>query len=75
MLVHSLSAVTTAETGGFDVMTVLNSFKEAISSVISVDNIVKVIVAGVAIAVPFIVTWFGFRFVYSKAKGGFKKGK
>lgn len=40
----------------------------------SVDNIGKVIVAGLGIAVPLVVFWFGFRWIYRKAKGALKKG-
>lgn len=41
----------------------------------SVANVVQVIVAGLGIAVPLVLIWFGFRWVYSKAKGALKKGK
>lgn len=40
----------------------------------SVTNLAKVIVAGLAIAVPLVLAWFAFRWVYKKAKGGLKKG-
>lgn len=41
----------------------------------SVTNIAAIIVAGLAIAVPLVLGWFAFRWVYRKAKGGLKAGK
>ena len=40
----------------------------------SVDNLMSVITAGLGIAVPLILAWFGFRWIYKKAKGALKKG-
>lgn len=40
----------------------------------SVANVVSVIVAGLGVAVPLVLIWFAFRFIYKKAKGGLKKG-
>ena len=40
----------------------------------SVANVVSVITAGLGIAVPLVLVWFAFRFIYKKAKGGLKKG-
>ncbi len=65
-----------AESGAaFDVSTAITGITSNISNVINVTNLVTVIGAGLAIAVPFVVTWFAFRFIYNKAKGGLKKGK
>lgn len=66
---------TLAETGGFDVTSLITTVTEPIKSVITVDNLGKIIAAGLVIAVPFVVGWFAYRFVYNKAKGGLKKGK
>lgn len=41
----------------------------------SVANLADVIVAGLAIAVPLVLGWFAFSFIYKKAKGALKKGK
>lgn len=41
----------------------------------SVANLVTVITAGLAIAVPLILAWFAFRWVFRKAKGALKSGK
>ena len=40
----------------------------------STANLVAVITAGLGIAVPLVLLWFGFRWIYSKAKGALKKG-
>lgn len=38
------------------------------------SNLLSVIVAGLGIAVPLVLLWFGFRWIYSKAKGALKRG-
>lgn len=40
----------------------------------STTNVVQVIVAGLGIAVPLVLIWFAFRWVYRKAKGALKGG-
>lgn len=42
---------------------------------LNVTNLASVIVAGLAIAVPLILAWFAFRWVFRKAKGALKSGK
>jgi len=37
-------------------------------------NVAQVIVAALGIAVPLVLVWFAFRFIYKKAKGGLKRG-
>lgn len=37
-------------------------------------NVTSVIVAGLGIAVPLVLVWFAFRWIYRKAKGALKKG-
>lgn len=37
-------------------------------------NVVSVIVAGLGVAVPLVLVWFAFRFIYRKAKGALKRG-
>ena len=41
----------------------------------SVENLVLVIAAGLGIAVPLILAWFAFRWIFKKAKGALKSGK
>lgn len=41
----------------------------------SVSNLSGVIVAGLGVAVPLILGWFAFRFIYGKAKAALKRGK
>lgn len=40
----------------------------------SVDNLMTVITAGLGIAVPLVLGWFAFRWIYKKAKGALKRG-
>lgn len=40
----------------------------------SSSNVAQVIVAALGIAVPLVLVWFAFRFIYKKAKGGLKRG-
>lgn len=40
----------------------------------SVDNLMLVITAGLGIAVPLVLAWFAFRWIYKKAKGALKRG-
>lgn len=37
-------------------------------------NLLSVITTGLAIAIPLVILWFGFRWVYRKAKGALKRG-
>lgn len=57
------SALTTAITS---ITGALTSFSSA--------NVAQVIVAALGIAVPLVLVWFAFRFIYKKAKGGLKRG-
>lgn len=63
------------EASAFDVSTAITGLTSNITSVINTTNLVTIIGAGLAIAVPLVVTWFAFRFVYNKAKGALKRGK
>lgn len=40
----------------------------------STANVVSVIVAGLGVAVPLVLVWFAFRFIYRKAKVALKRG-
>lgn len=40
----------------------------------STANLASVIVAGLGVAVPLVLVWFAFRFVYRKAKSALKRG-
>lgn len=42
---------------------------------ISPASVGEVIVAGLGIAVPLVLTWFAFRWIYGKAKGALKGGR
>lgn len=41
----------------------------------SVANLTSIIVAGLGVAVPLILLWAAYRFVFRKAKGGLKSGR
>lgn len=40
----------------------------------SVTNLGSTFVAGLGVAVPLILGWFAFRFIFKKAKGALKRG-
>lgn len=41
----------------------------------SAANIVKIITSGLAIAIPLVLLWFGFRWIYRKVKSAAKGGR
>lgn len=57
-----------------------NTLTAAITSItgaltdFSTTNVASVIVAGLGVAVPLVLVWFSFRFIYRKAKGALKRG-
>lgn len=59
-----------ASAAGSDVITAVTG---ALSD-FSTSNLSAVIVAGLGIAVPLVLGWFGFRWIYRKAKGALKRG-
>lgn len=62
-----------AEGGG----TVLDALITAVTGALadfSTTNLSSVIVAGLKIAVPLVLGWFAFRWIYKKSKGALKKG-
>lgn len=55
--------------------TALSSFITQITGALgdfSATNVGTIIVAGLGIAVPLVLVWFAFRWIYRKAKGGLK---
>lgn len=40
----------------------------------SVANLIKIIGAGLAICIPFVIFWFAYRYISKKANKGMKKG-
>lgn len=58
---------------GTGVATSISSVTGAIAD-FSPANLMLVIVAGLGIAVPLVLAWFAFRWIYKKAKGALKKG-
>lgn len=47
---------------------VINAVKTSLAE-FSTANLTQVIVAGLALAVPLILGWFAFRWIFGKAKG------
>ena len=37
-------------------------------------NLLEIIAGGLLIAVPLVITWFAFRWIYKRAKGALKRG-
>lgn len=59
--------------GGTGVSALITAVTGALSE-FSTTNLSSVIVAGLGIAVPLVLGWFAFRWIYKKAKGALKKG-
>lgn len=59
------------ETGGTTAL--ITSLKTALAE-FNVTNIGEIIVAGLTIAVPLVLGWFAFRWIYKRAKGALKRG-
>lgn len=55
------------------ITTVIEGVKTALAD-FSITNLMSVIAGGLAIAVPLVLAWFAFRWIYKKAKGSLKKG-
>ena len=55
------------------ISTVIEGVKTALAD-FSISNVLSVITGGLAIAVPLVLAWFAFRWIYKKAKGALKKG-
>lgn len=53
---------------GFTLSTFLTSITSALAE-LAPENLVTVITTGLGLAVPLILVWFGFRWVYGKVKG------
>lgn len=58
---------------GATVSTFITSITGALAD-FSTTNLSSVIVAGLGIAVPLVLAWFAFRWIYKKAKGALKRG-
>lgn len=56
-----------------DLSTSITSITGALGD-FSAGNVTSVIVAGLGIAIPLVLVWFAFRFIYRKAKGALKRG-
>lgn len=61
------------ETATSPITSAITSITGALSA-FSGTNVTSVIVGGLGIAVPLVLVWFAFRWIYRKAKGALKKG-
>lgn len=53
--------------------TIIDGMKTALAD-FSTSSLLPIIAAALAIAVPLVIGWFAYRFIYKKAKGALKKG-
>lgn len=74
-IMSCLAVATSAVGESSSAVSEMNTAVTGALSDFSVTNLASVIVAGLAIAVPLVLAWFAFRWVYRKAKGGLKSGK
>lgn len=58
---------------GSPLTTAIGSITGALTA-FSTANLVSVIVAALGIAVPLVLVWFAFRFIYRKAKVALRRG-
>lgn len=72
-LTFALGAVGCFAVEGGDLSTSITSITGALTS-FSSANLMLVIAAGLGIAVPLVLAWFAFRWIYKKAKGALKRG-
>lgn len=62
-----------AEPGQSGLTTSITSITGALTD-FSASNLMLVVAAGLGIAVPLVLAWFAFRWIYKKAKGALKRG-
>lgn len=61
------------EAGQAGLTTSITSITGALTD-FSASNLMLVVAAGLGIAVPLVLAWFAFRWIYKKAKGALKRG-
>ena len=62
-----------AETGQSRVTSSITSITGSLTD-FSASNLMLVVAAGLGSAVPLVLAWFAFRWIYKKAKGALKRG-
>lgn len=72
-LTFALGAVGCFAAEGGDLSTSITSITGALTA-FTASNLMLVIAAGLGIAVPLVLAWFAFRWIYKKAKGALKRG-
>ena len=53
----------------------LETIVSQVQTALSTGEVFGIIGQALTIALPLVIAWFGFRFVYGKAKSAFRKGK
>lgn len=66
----AVSSAAAPEGGAVDPSQVVSALSD-----FSVANVLIIIVAGLGIAVPLVLIWFAFRWIYGKAKGALMGGR
>ena len=64
-----------AVTGMEAISTAIQTVITSITGDITIGNIATLIATALGVAIPFVLFWFGYRFLTKKAMGAFKKGK
>lgn len=79
-IVMSVTAALTFALGAVGCFAVEGDLSTSIASItgsltaFTASNLMLVIAAGLGIAVPLVLAWFAFRWIYKKAKGALKRG-
>lgn len=73
-LMSGVNAKLADVTAGTDLDTFITSIKGGLSD-LSIGNLGKVLLAGVGVAVPLVLAWFGYRWVKRKAMSAITKGR
>lgn len=64
-----------AVTGMDAISAAIQTVISAISADITIGNVATLIATALGVAIPFVLFWFGYRFLTRKAISAFKKGK
>ena len=76
MAVMALTMAVGASAAAFDVQSdVITPVTTAINETVTVQNVIAVVVAGLGIALAFVLMWFGYRKIKNMSMSAMKKGK
>lgn len=77
-LTMSMSAMALATDGGSQSVAASLDFTPitgALTEAVTPSDIIAVIAKVIVIGIPFVIAWFGFRFLWSKFRGAVTRGK